>query len=67
MKEIDLFGIYLSPFLRDAAIGAVVFAPVKLGLDWLGLDRFVWHRPLFDLSLLCCIVAGIVFTTERMA
>lgn len=60
MNEIDLLGIYLPPGLADIVIAAAVFAPVKLGLDRLGAERFVWHRPLFDVSLFVCAVAAVV-------
>lgn len=61
MREIDLFGVYVSPFLRDLAVAAAVFTPVKLGLDRLAFERFVWHRPLLDVALFACTVAAVTF------
>ena len=61
MKEIDLLGVYVSPFLRDLALAALAFAPLKLGLDRLRVERLFWHRPLLDVSLFVCLVAGASF------
>lgn len=33
MSDIDLFGIYVSPFALDLAMAGPLFAPLKLGLD----------------------------------
>ena len=60
MKEVDLFGIYVSPFLRDVALAALLFWPVKLVLDRVD-DAFVWHRPLFDVAAFVCVLAAVTF------
>lgn len=62
MKEVDLFGVYVSPFIRDLAIAAMLFLPIKLLLDRVA-DRFIWHRPLFDLSAFVCVLAAVTFGT----
>ena len=59
MRELNLFGIYVAPFILYVVAAAVIFFPVKLGLDWLGVDRFIWHRPLFDVALFVCTVSAI--------
>lgn len=61
MREIDIVGVYVSPFLRDLVVAALVFLPVKLGLDRLAFDRAVWHRPLADVALFGCTVAAVTF------
>ena len=60
-----MFGVYMSPFVRDLALAAVVFAPVKLALDRCRIERFVWHRALFDVALFACIVAVVTFALGR--
>jgi hypothetical protein len=59
MKELDVFGVYLSPFVADLVLGAIAFAPVKLALDGIGADRFVWHRQLFDICLFVSVVSAV--------
>lgn len=65
MKEIDIVGVYVSPFLRDLAVAALVFLPVKIGLDRVAFDRLVWHRPLADVALFVCTVALVTFVFAR--
>ena len=60
MREIDLLGVYVPPAWADILVAIVLFAPLKLALDRLGADRFVWHRPLFDVSLFACTLSGVI-------
>jgi hypothetical protein len=59
MKEIDVLGVYLPPIFADFAIALVLFAPLKWLLDRMAIERWVWHRPLADLSLFVCILSGV--------
>jgi hypothetical protein len=40
-------------------VALLLSALLRRGLAWLGLYRFVWHRPLLDLCLLV-ILTGLV-------
>ncbi len=59
--EIDLCGILLPPLLVWVAIALVLSAGLRWVFNKIGLYRFVWHRPLFDLALLI-ILTGLVST-----
>lgn len=57
--EIDLFGVFLPPLLVFLGVAVLASAALRWALQCAGAYRFVWHRPLFDLSLLV-ILAGLV-------
>jgi hypothetical protein len=60
IREIDLFGVYLSPMLAFLLLAGLAWLALRPVLDRLGLYRLVWHRPLFDLALFVLILAGFV-------
>jgi hypothetical protein len=47
-QEIDILGIYVSPFVVVLALGLLIFLPVRAYLDHLQFDKYVWHRSLAD-------------------
>ena len=67
MREVNLFGVYLAPFVVYLVVGAALFLPLKLALDWVGADRIIWHRPLFDVSLFVCIVSSVTLAIGHNA
>ena len=50
-QEINIFGVYISPFVVMLGLGLVIFLPVRACLDYLQFDKYVWHRPLVDAFL----------------
>jgi hypothetical protein len=57
--EFDIYGVYV-PLL--AVFGGVAFLlqlAVKRAFDALGFYRFVWHRPLFDLSIFVILLGAV--------
>jgi len=49
--EIDMAGVFISPLLLcllSAFVGRVL---ISFLLEKAGIYKFVWHRPLFDMSL----------------
>jgi len=58
--EIDLYGVFVSPLLIWVAIALPLTAILRRVLARVGLYRFVWHRPLFDLALLVVMVGAVV-------
>jgi hypothetical protein len=57
--EFDIYGVYV-PLL--AVFGGVAFLlqlAVKRALDASGIYRFVWHRPLFDLSIFVILLGAV--------
>ena len=47
-QEINIFGVYISPFVVMLGLGLVIFLPVRACLDYLQFDQYVWHRSLAD-------------------
>ncbi|MHB1285911.1 MAG: DUF1656 domain-containing protein [Leptospirales bacterium] len=60
MKEVNFFGIFLSPLLVWSLLAYFLLVAVRAGLGHFGLYRFIWHRSLFDLSLFILILALVV-------
>lgn len=57
--EIDLYGVFVSPLLIWVAIALPLTAILRRVLARVGLYRFVWHRPLFDLALLVMMIGAV--------
>lgn len=63
IHEIDLYGMLVSPILLWMNIAFVVTGVLCHLIGRLGLYRFIWHKPLFDLALLVIVAGGIVAAT----
>jgi hypothetical protein len=63
--EIDVFGVYVPPLLVWVGIAFLLNTPLRWLLARLGLYRIVWHRPLFDLSLLVILTGLVNFLMNR--
>jgi hypothetical protein len=57
LREIDLLGVFISPTLVCLAVALVISLILRRLLDKTSINRFVWNRALFDLSLLIAITA----------
>jgi Protein of unknown function (DUF1656) len=64
--EIDLFGVFLPPLLVWLAIGLLLSAVLRAMLYRLGVYRYVWHRPLFDLALLVILTGAVSYAAPRL-
>ena len=62
LREIDLLGVFVSPALICLAVALVISLILRRLLDKTGINRFVWNRALFDLSLLVVITALLVLS-----
>ena len=62
LKEINLDGIFISPFALDLFVALLLFLPLRAVFDRWAIQRWVWHRPLFDLSIFVIIVSLIGLT-----
>jgi len=62
LREIDLLGVFVSPALICLAIALVISLISRRLLDKTGINRFVWNRALFDLSLLIVIAALLILS-----
>jgi protein AaeX len=61
-REIDLLGVFVSPALICLAVALVISLILRRLLDKTGINRFVWNRALFDLSLLVVITALLILS-----
>jgi protein AaeX len=62
LREIDLLGVFVSPASICLAVALVISLVVRRLLDKTGINRFVWNRALFDLSLLVAITALLILS-----
>jgi hypothetical protein len=62
LREIDLLGVFVSPALICLAVALVISLILRRLLDKTGINRFVWNRALFDLSLLVVITALLILS-----
>jgi hypothetical protein len=54
--------VFVSPALICLAVALVISLIVRRLLDKTGINRFVWNRALFDLSLLVVITALLILS-----
>jgi protein AaeX len=62
LREVDLIGVFVSPTLICLAVALVISLILRRLLDKTGINRFVWNRALFDLSLLIVITALLILS-----
>ena len=60
--EIDLLGIFVSPAVICFAVALIICLMVRRLLDSTNINRFVWNRALFDLSLLMSITSLLILS-----
>lgn len=60
IKEIDLFGVFVSPLLLYVGLAALIWQALRMGLERAGFYRAVWHPPLFNLAAYALVLAGVV-------
>ena len=57
IKEIDVFGIYLAPFAGYLAVALLVFIPIRFWFDRIEIQKWFWHRWLFEVAVFTVIVS----------
>jgi hypothetical protein len=57
--EFDIYGVYFPLFIVAVVIAFIFHLAVRRLFDSLGVYRFVWHRPLFDMAIYV-ILLGVV-------
>ncbi len=64
LKEINIYGIFFAPFVGYLFFALLIFIPVRIFLDRIAIQRWVWHRPLFDVSIFIIILSliGLMFS-----
>ncbi len=63
LKEIDLYGIFVAPFVAYLFTAFLIFLPIRILFDRYAIQRWVWHRPLFDTAIFVIILSliGLMF------
>jgi hypothetical protein len=64
--EIDIYGVFVTPLVLWLVIALPIAAILRRLLSRLGVYRFVWHRPLFDLALTVIVLGGVSAVAERI-
>jgi hypothetical protein len=62
LREIDLLGVFISPALICLVVALVISLILRRLLEKTDINRFVWNRALFDLSLLVAITALLILS-----
>ena len=62
LREIDLLGVFVSPALVCLAVALVISLILRRLLDKTAINRFVWNRALFDMSVLVAITALLILS-----
>jgi len=63
IKEINIYGVFIAPFAAYVLAALLLFIPVRILFDRYAIQRWVWHRPLFDVSIFVIILSliGLMF------
>jgi len=63
LKEVNIDGVFIAPFAAYLFAALLIFIPVRILFDRYAIQRWVWHRPLFDLSVFFIILSliGLMF------
>ena len=58
--ETDLYGVFLPSLLVWMVIAFLLNLVVRHILSLLGVYKYVWHRPLFDIALYVVLIGVVV-------
>ena len=63
LKEINLDGVFIAPFAAYLFAALLIFIPVRILFDRYEIQRWVWHRQLFDAAIFTIILSliGLMF------
>nr|WP_321985866.1 DUF1656 domain-containing protein [uncultured Lichenicoccus sp.] len=62
LREIDIFGIFVTPAVICLVVGLVISVALRRALDLTQVNRYVWNRALFDLGLLVAITSLLILS-----
>jgi hypothetical protein len=60
IAEFDIYGVFVPAVLVFAIVAFLLVLALRAVLAAIGFYRFVWHRPLFDLSLGIILFGAVV-------
>ena len=63
LKEININGVFVAPFVGFLFLALLIFIPVRMLFDRYQIQRWVWHRQLFDIAVFIIILSliGLMF------
>jgi hypothetical protein len=61
IKEIDFFGIYFAPFVGYLVVAGLLFIPIRAWFDRIEIQKWVWHRWLFETAVFTILLSIIGF------
>lgn len=66
IKEIDFFGLYLTPLLAWTLVTFVIWFALCRLLEAVAFYRWVWHRSLFNVALFVILLGGVAHVLPRL-
>ncbi len=64
--EIDIYGVLFPPLLIWLGCAYLAATVLRFCFSRLGVYRYVWHRPLFDLAILLILLGAISLAANRL-
>jgi hypothetical protein len=64
--EFDIYGVFVPALGAWVLLAYAIFLLTSRVLNWGGIYRYVWHRPLFDLALYVLLLGIIVFLARLL-
>ncbi|MBS0232179.1 MAG: DUF1656 domain-containing protein [Proteobacteria bacterium] len=65
-EEINILGVFMPSILVCAVIAYAAMALMARVLRGLGAYEYVWHRPLFNLSIFVCFLGTCVLYLSKV-
>lgn len=65
IKELDIGGVYITPFLAWAVVALVINSLLGRFFMRIGFYRLIWHRHLFDAAVFIILFTAIAFVMSR--
>jgi hypothetical protein len=63
LREINIDGMLVDPAAVMLVACAVLFFPIRMVMNYfLDLNRFVWRRPVVDITLLILLYCAAILT-----
>ncbi|MDR3510735.1 MAG: DUF1656 domain-containing protein [Caulobacteraceae bacterium] len=63
--EVDIGGVFTPTLLVWSVATLALSLPLRWVLSRLGVYRFVWHRGLFDLSLMVILLGAVTALSTK--
>lgn len=57
IEEVNLSGIYVAPFAAFLFWTILIFVPVRILFDRIEIQKWVWHRRLFEVAVFLIILS----------